>query len=556
MYNFFNRHYIFRQPDGEMLDIYCDNRQNLCSARLSAKNSLPDSTVIAKNIHPYFYAELDGSNVYHVVYQDNVGNINYVFMDGQWSRVIPVLSSKTPAAYNKQLCIAPVKSNIYLFYVLHHDNSFLLAYQTVAKGRAGTPKIVDYVSGSNIPCSIVYDQNDNIYAFYQSYDGKYLQLGYKKMDTVRRHWSDFTPVTKFLGNCEYPHAIIDSNGTIHLCYQRRTQKQYELVYQQKARDKNLWSGETVLHSSIYPFENSSVVQSNDKITVYWIRDDVIYYTAGQLSGGGWSRPARYAIQPGRQLQCICWKEQLGGREPDRYGSTAAAASPGIFPGTLSNGVKLAFLDTPVSKTGPQLSQLVPFGREGGSYAGDMTDKIMNSIKQLQENINELNTGWTGTKKELIRVTSSYADLSRELEKLSLRLNLLESKVKEISNPYKSAAVVAGGKAIGTGNGYPEGTASRSPDGINSRSPESTGIRNPDGINSPGLYDISSRSTEETKAPAISEKESVPGSHIPEKLRPATEDLRKPAEKPGLLLDPEARRIWEEWQEPKEWSEGS
>jgi hypothetical protein len=76
---------------------------------------LPEPTVIARDVHPYFYAEMDENNVYHVLYQDNTGNINYIYMDGQWSRVIPVLGSKTPSAYNKQLYIAPLKNNIYLF---------------------------------------------------------------------------------------------------------------------------------------------------------------------------------------------------------------------------------------------------------------------------------------------------------------------------------------------------------------------------------------------------------------------------------------------------------
>lgn len=576
MYNFFNRHYIFKRSDGEIIDIYCDNRQNLCTSVLSSKSSMPDSRVIARNVHPYFYAEMDEQDVYHVVYQDNEGNINYMYMDGQWSRTIPVLSSKTPTAYNKQLYIAPFKNSVYLFYVLHHDNSFLLAYQTVARGKAGTPKIVDYVAGSIIPCSIIYDNNENIYAFYQSYDGRYLQLGYKKMDTARKHWSDFISVTKFMGNCEYPHAIIDTNGTIHLCYQRRTQKQYELVYQQKGADKNLWSGETVLHSSSYPFENCSIVQANDKVAVYWIRDDVLYFTAGQPGGNGWSRPARYSSQPGRQLQCICWKE---------HGSSLIP-SPGIYPGTLSNGVRLAFLDAPVSKTGPQLSLLVPSARESSPNTNEMTERLMDAIKQLQENINEISAGWAGAKKELSRLANTYFDLSREVDKLSLRLNLLESKLKEISNPYRSAVVVAGDKGdssvgIGTAGaaGMRDSSASLGTTGIAGMRDSSVG-KGITGSAGAGDSSVAKRDSSAEDAGrfsardtdtfwhTVSEGNSVPSKdtqpydkpeqeYTPdaESRRPSNADAGKPAEKPGSTLDPEARKIWEEWQGPKEWSDG-
>lgn len=565
MYNFFNRHYIFKRSDGEIIDIYCDNRQNLCSSRLSGKNSLTDTRLIARNVHPYIYAGMDERDVFHVVYQDNDGNINYMYMDGQWSRAIPVLSSKTPAAYNKQLFIAPFKGLVYLFYVLHHDNSFLLAYQTVARGRAGTPKIVDYVSGSSIPCSIVYDDNENIYAFYQSYDGKYLQLGYKKMDTARKHWSDFISVTKFMGNCEYPHAMIDSGGTIHLCYQRRSQKQYELVYQQKGMDKNLWSSETVLHSSSYPFENCSVVQTNERLTVYWVRDDVIYYTAGRLSGDGWSRPARYAGQTGRLLQCICWKEQNASLVP----------SPGIFPGTLTNGVRLAFIDIPVSKTGPRLSLPEPAAREGSAHAGEIGEKLMDSIKQLQENINEISTGWAGAKKELARLANTYFELSREVDKLSLRLNLIESKLKELSNPYKSAVIVAGDNGDSPSSTGSRTTMGDSPSAISGRAgmgDGSTTIGDRIGIgdspstasdrigigDSPSTASMGDSSTT-TGGRAATGRSAHDGSAARvyasalEGKEPTATDTTRPSEEPGSSLDPETRKIWEEWQEPKEWS---
>ncbi len=585
MYNFFSRQYIFRQSNGEMMGFYCDSKQNLCCSRLSGSSSWTDTAVIGKNVHPYFYAELDEDNAYHLLYQDNNGNMNYINIDGPSRKTVPVLGSKTPSAYNKQLYIAPLENDVYLFYVLQHDNSFLLAYQTVSKSKVGTPKIVDYVSGSNIPCSIIYDPNGFIYAFYQSYDGKYLQLGYKKLDSARKHWSDFTPVTKYMGNCEYPHAMIDTNGTIHLCYQRRTQKQFEIIYQQKVKDKNLWSEEAVIHSSIYPFENCSIIQAENKINIYWVRDDVIYYVSAQLSADTWSKPARYVSQPGRQLQCICWKEQSG-QGPNRQG--AAASSPGIYPGTVSNGVRLAFHSSPVSKASPQFSQLELFNRESGA-SSDMRDAVMDSLKHLQENMNEINTGWAGTKKELARLTGSYIELNRELGKLSIRLNVVESKLKEMSNPYRTAVTVAGDRPsdqpaalAGKPSLVKDALADRSASTETSsgaKKDAETWQQKKDAEGQPQKKDAETwqqKKDAEASAGVKKDTEAWLGKKDAEgqpqkkdaeasaSVKSAEAQLQKKdavgdssaERKSGMSLDPEARKLWEAWQEPKEWSDGS
>lgn len=498
MFNFHNRHYIFRQSDGQIRDFYCDMGQNLCCSTLGRNGLWSGATVISRNVHQYFCAELDRDDYYHILFQDNNGNIIYARTDGQYVKTFPVLNSKTPAVYNKQLYIAPLGDEIWLFYVLQHDNSFLLAYQLLKDNRPGAPKIVDYVSGSSIPCSVLYDFDRNIYAFYQSYDGKYLQLGYKKFYTARKHWSDFTAVTKYQGNCEYPHAVMDSSGTIHLCYQRRAPKLFELVYQQKAPDRNLWSAETVLHSSVHPFENASVLRVDDRIIVYWIRDDIIYWCADSLSGDNWTRPARYGSQPGRRLQCICFKDQRGmkrerdgspeqgdGSQIHREGDGSAfsvssgksgrdgspvrdgpavpvssgnrsrdsfaggggssgqgdgsqiSLSPGIYPGVVSDGFRLAFVDTSGIISGQRLPRSPQSAAPGGDASvSELKSLLLSTFREIQDKISEMDAEWAEVKREIPKLANAYAELAKETEKLSIRLGMLENRLAQANDPYR------------------------------------------------------------------------------------------------------------------------
>lgn len=544
MFNFHNRQFVFRQNNGEIRNIYCDARQNLFCSVLSPRGIWNNTAILHKNATPFFYAEIDQDDIYHVLFQDNNGSIFYSRLEGQSVKTMQVLSSKTPNSYNKQLYIAPFRNNLHFFYVLQHNNSFLLAYQVLANSKMSTPKVVDYVSGSDLPCSIIYDREQNITVFYQSYDGKYLQLGYKKFISAQKHWSDFTPVTKYTGNCEYPHAIIDQSGIIHLCYQRRAPKLYELVYQQKTPDRNLWSAETILHSSIHSFENASILQVQDRITVYWVREDVIYFSVGAMNGSGWGKPSKYNNQFGRQLQCLCYKsnsprDRLGSPDWQGDGSSlfskpdtgrdsgldtifsfseqqgdSSPLSPRIYPGTLSNGFKLAFINVDNIRDGsPLLSESSDSGTSSGK---DVKSLVVDTFIQLQGSVDETREGLSEIKMELSKLTNAYIDLTKEMSKYSIRLNMMESQLVHLKKS----------------RGRPD-LPGRETAGDENRISQKSDM--------PGGAAVSAEASSVSKPP--SEQNTLHDIQ-----------LETPPVKKVLSLDPDKLKEWEEWKEPKEWQE--
>lgn len=523
MFNFHNRQYIFRQADGELWNFFYDSSQCLCYNTLTSRGIWSNAVILHKNVYRYFYAEMDWDGVYHILFQDNNGNIQYSRLDGQSIRTVPVLNSKSPAVYEKHLYIAPLKEHVYLFYVLQHENSFMLAYQALGNTRLGTPKVVDYVSGSNQPCSIIYDHEQNIYVFYQSYDGKYLQLGYKKFNTTQNHWSDFTPVTKYAGNCEYPHAIVDSSGIIHLCYQRRAPKLFEMVYQQKAPDRNLWSRETIVHSSVHSFENASILQSQNKIVVYWVREDIIYYNNGSLDGTGWNRASRHTTQFGRQILCLCYKSNRPGGDVSPRGD-ASSLSPGIYPGILSNGMKLAFLIGDGSRRGDG-SQL---NTESSAYGGSNGSGYYSedAMSRLQESVDAVRESWSQNKKEMHRITNAYSDLKKEVDKFSIRLNLVEKIIGQLKKPANNPKIAA--------DTAPAAVSAATP-AINT---DTVVLSAPDSQSCPA--DSVALSPPDSQSQTA--KSAPPSTPVRSSL---------PSDKVKATLDPEKLKIWEEWKEPEE-----
>ena len=501
MFNYHNRQYIFRQANGELWNFFCDSRQNLCYNTLTRRGTWSNAVILHKNAYQYFYAEMDQEELFHLLFQDTDGNILYSRLDGQSIKTIPLLNSKAPSVYNKQFFMAPFKNSVYFFYVLQHENSFMLAYQVLSNSKISNPKVVDYVSGSSLPCAILYDNGQNIYAFYQAYDGKFLQLGYKKFSTQQKSWSEFTPATKYSGNCEYPHVLIDDRGILHLCYQRRAPKLFEMVYQQKAPDKNLWTTEVILHTSVHSFENASIVQMNDAIVVYWVREDTIYYNTGSQSGNTWSKPSRLNFSTGRQLQCLSYKSNsprdraINQEEGvERGGGDSSQLPPVIYPGSFSNGLKLAFM------------QMSPENADGitGAAGGDIRNPASETFRQLQGSIGEVREGWSATREELARLNNAYGELTKELAKYVIRMNMLESQL-----------------------GHAKTLSSRL-DALQSEIRDLKGVTKVEGV---------------TKAEG-------------DTLEPVVLKEEKTEQKIGLTLEPDKLKEWQEWKEPKEWQEGS
>lgn len=410
MYNTSNRQHILTQSTGTVWNFFYDEKLGICYSNLTKRNNWANPVSLVKNAYKTFYADIDQDDKFHLLFQDAQGNIIYSRLESESIVNIPVLNSKIPSVYDKHLRIIPLKNNIHFFYVLQHENSPFLAYQTLSDGKISNPKVIDYVTASTIPYSIVCDKASNIYAFYQSSDGKNLQLGFKKYNPVQKYWSEFTPVTKYEGNCENPKLVIDSKDILHLCYQRQNQRQYEMVYLQKTPEKNLWSNESIVHSSAHPFDNSSILCVNDDVIIYWIREDAIFYNTGSQSGSVWGKPSRYSFPVSRQLMCMHYSTN----NTLEAGRIAVQDIPGCFIG----GLKTAFYQ-PQSEPAENHS------------AEDLKNLLLESLKLLKASVEELKEGELEIRDEINKINTAQQELEKDLVKNNVKLNYLESQLNQV-----------------------------------------------------------------------------------------------------------------------------
>lgn len=408
MYNPNNRQYVFKQSSGKVYNFFYDEQQGLCYSTLTKQRTWTDPLSLQKNMQHYFCMDMDVEDRFHILHQDKQGNIHYTKMDAAGTGTVPVLNSKQASPYNKYLFLIPAGNTTHFFYMLVHNNQTFLSHQTFSDGKAEVPKIVDYVVDNACPYVVVQDKTGSIYAFYQSSDGQNIQLGYKKYLPQQKQWGEFNAITKHKGVAEYPRAIVDTKGTIHLCYQWRNEGQNDLVYLQKVPDKNMWTNESIINSGSYSMFNSSVVCTTKEIIVYWVRDNDIYCSTSGDYGVSWTRPAKFPFSSGRQLICIFYKTNSP-FEIERI-------IPSCMPGNFTNGFKLAFYQTAEEASSKNMS------------SEDLRKMIVDSLQLLRVSIEELKEENAALKESISGLLAAQQNVDRELTKCTLRLGKLESEL--------------------------------------------------------------------------------------------------------------------------------
>ncbi len=413
MYDLENKHYIFKKTSGNTWHIFYSEKYGLCYRVLEANNSWSSPSVLAKDVYPDYHADIDEKNYIHLVYQDNKGNLNYLWHDGTAQTNINILRSKIPYTYKKHVTIIPREAGAEVMFVVKHKESLKLAHQFVTNDKPDNPKVIDYVMNNEMPYSITTSKDGTVTVFYQATDGKYLQLGTRKMYPSSRQWGEFTPVTRHNGNCEYPRPVNDINDLTHLCYQRQQINQYELIYQQKQPDKNVWSPETVIQSSIHPFKKASLAIIDNRVVIFWIRNNIIFFSSSNVEENNWSRTQKYNLSGFKEIECVKYKSNAI-YEQDKI------ISPEI-PAVFSRSYKIAFYEdvkTPNESTPPPL----------------LKDLIVESLNTLKNSVDDLKKSVTHLDEKLFYLDSEKEHIKKELVKLSLKMKEVENIKVQSSLP--------------------------------------------------------------------------------------------------------------------------
>ncbi len=412
MYNPSSKQYVFKDSEGKLWNFFYDNSQGICYSVFSKRMSWSEPRVVQTEAYEQFYAEIDEKDCFHIIYQDKKGNIIYCFMQqNEIIKALPVLTSKSHSVFNKHLSLIVANGCVHIFFIIEHNGIYMLSYQTITDGVPVAPKKVDNITLLPNPYTVVFDLNDDIYVFYHISDGRNNQIGYKKYSTVNKTWSEYSQITMFSSDSQNPRVVVDRNGIYHICYVRKQDKQFQLVYQQKIPDRNMWTSESILAGSSIPIANISILSVKNSLVIYYLKDDALYSFTSNDSGSSFTKsPKSTALT--RQHICVRYKSN------SPYEHIQADEIPASF----VNGFKLMFTNDSIDL-------------ESGLNTDEMRAIITSELKVLKRQVADLkeaqNIIFNNIKALESNQQSMERSLLKEISKVMIGLNPVKSSTEPV-----------------------------------------------------------------------------------------------------------------------------
>ncbi len=417
MYNPRSKQFVFRDSEGKLWNFYYDTNQGICYSIFSKKMAWSEPRVVQSEAYEQFYVEIDEKDCFHIIYQDKKGNIVYCFMQpNETVKALPVLTSKSHSVFNKHLSMIVANGSVHIFFIIEHNGIYMLSYQTITDGVPVAPKKVDNITVLPYPYTIVYDMNDDIYVFYHISDGKNNQIGYKKYSTVNKTWSEYSQITMFSSNSQNPKVVVDRNGIFHICYVRKQDKQFQLVYQQKIPDRNMWTSESILAGSGTPISNFSLLSVKSSLVVYYVKDDTLYSFISNDYGASFTKSSK-STSLTKQHICVRYKSN------SPYEHVQADEIPASF----VNGFKLMFTHDSVDL-------------ESGLNTDEMRAIIASELKILKKQVADLKEAQNIIFNNIKSLESNQQNMERSLLKEMSKIMIGPKPQKPSTEPIEASRI--------------------------------------------------------------------------------------------------------------------
>lgn len=400
MYDLDQKHYLFKFSCGKVLNLFYKDKYGICARTLDKRNQWSETEVLVKDCLPNFSACLDENDLVYLLYQNKYGNILEAYFANQSVvRSSPVLNCKSPNYYDKLLQIMRSNQTTYFFYMLKYSGKSLLTYQLKKDhDKVSAPRVIDSIEESKVPYKIAADTNGDFYILFNCNDSKHPGLGYKKLDCIKDHLSEFHPIKSLSYSSNIVSAFIDSKNTLHLCSQDTSGRLSKLTYTKIVSFDEESSESIILSNSTSPFFNASLMGFENKLLISWVNGNDIFCSISEDDGSTWSNQEKYSFYENKNLFCILYSSNFKSECENLYFAE--------LPGNFIDGFNLAFLGDPSFKSEPEKVECsVTESSDHNSEHLFKIDELLNSISELRVKIENLE--------------ADYKRMESEFEKLKI-----------------------------------------------------------------------------------------------------------------------------------------
>lgn len=417
MFSINKKQYLLEFPGGELHNIFYKENSGICLSTFNGTWRAP--SVIAPDALPDFSAVLDGSGSLHILYRSESGGLTLMTEKGGKRYSAAVHTGIQKSDHIRAPGLLATDDKIYILYVLELLGKKTLFCQSYEAGKdVAGPRALDRIKGGTVPYRSAKTEDGRIHVFYRSPGGSYGRPGYRTLDTGREEWGEFIPISmdpedSDSSYCEILSVAADGHHSLHALLQKLSGQKCELVHMRLPGGPERLK--KTLSSSPFSFGNSAILVLNDKLIVYWVRENKIFWSRSQDGGNSWTKPERYDFIDG-PLACF----QLLSAPAGRGGSAYLNELPGSF----SENCRLAFIDE------------LGYEKEESELMNNYKDSIIGTLKMLSRSIDELNKSINEINDKIKSLEAGSKLLSIEASNQSAKMNLAEAEFSRTREEFK------------------------------------------------------------------------------------------------------------------------
>lgn len=159
---------LLPRPDGSFYLYYREKCNSLLLKQYNKSGVFVTTpTVLRKNVEPHFSAAQDSDGNIHVAFS-TANSIHYGYFTESTFRSFPILTSKSPMMYQKQICLLAAHMPVTVFYLVRHKGKILLSMQQIlqAENTATSPVAIDHLTHPEQNFAACQSQEGTIYLAY------------------------------------------------------------------------------------------------------------------------------------------------------------------------------------------------------------------------------------------------------------------------------------------------------------------------------------------------------------------------------------------------------
>lgn len=236
------------------------------------------------------YVDVDSRNIFHIAYQDNLGNINYSIFDNYKLRTFEILRSKFKMYYNKKIKTIIIHNVVWVFYVIKNNSDYVLSGQYIKNGEFSKPIPIRKLTVNRF--YMLVNHNDNVGIICEEQQGNKKNLNFITVINEKIYSSE-TILSK--ENITFK-SVEYCRGKIYiLLYSSANNKEELFNYIFNLDSKKMLSRYNlgVIRKKI---ENISSYVFEEMIYIFMINDDGVYYYYSENAGKTFSYMTKYITE--------------------------------------------------------------------------------------------------------------------------------------------------------------------------------------------------------------------------------------------------------------------